>query len=108
MSLGYLAACALAIAWARAAGPHRCSRAVELARDHAPHLAELSHQLLLRVQASRRVDDHDVDALAAGLRDRLEGDRAGVRALAPHHHLAARALRPALQLLAGGRPERVS
>ena len=69
--------------------------------------AELAHQVVLGVQAPGGVDDHDVDARCARLRDRLEGDRARVRALGAGHDLAARALRPALELLAGRRPERV-
>ena len=55
-------------------------RALELARDHAADLRQLGHQVVLRVQAPGGVDDHDVDALRARLRDRLEGDRARVRA----------------------------
>ncbi len=35
-------------------------RARQPLRDHPPHLRELLHQVLLRVQAARGVDDHDV------------------------------------------------
>ncbi len=82
-------------------------RALELPGDHAPHLRELAHQVVLRVQPPGRVDDHHVDAPRARLRDRVEGHRAGVRARGARHDLAARPLRPALELLAGRRPERV-
>ena len=45
-------------------------------------LLELAHQIVLGVQAPGGVDDHDVDVVRARLGDRLEGDRARVRALA--------------------------
>ena len=49
--------------------------------DHAADLAELGHQVVLRVQAAGRVDDHDVGAaLARAVVDRVERDRAGVGA----------------------------
>ena len=44
-------------------------------------LRQLGHQVVLGVQAPGGVDDHDVDAALAALGDRVEGDRAGVRAL---------------------------
>src|SRR5436190_11016867 len=49
-----------------------------LALDHAPDLGQLGHQLVLGVQAPRRVDDHDVDAELAAALDRVERDGAGI------------------------------
>jgi hypothetical protein len=52
----------------RVDGEQRLVRsAVELAADHAPYLRQLRHQVVLGVQAPRRVDDRDVDAAPARL-----------------------------------------
>ena len=58
-----------------------CGAPSQLLADHAADLGELGHQVVLGVQAPGGVDDHDVGAALAALRDRLEGDRARVRAL---------------------------
>ena len=69
-------------------------RALELAGDHAPHLGQLGHQVVLGVQAPGGVDDHHVDARWRAPARRLEGDRAGIGALRAGDDLAARALAP--------------
>ena len=64
-------------------GHQRLVRRVgHLLGDHAPDLRELLHQVVLRVQAPGRVDHDHVGAALTPARDRVEGDRAGVGALA--------------------------
>ena len=82
-------------------------RALDLAGDHAAHLLELGHQRLLVVQPPRGVDQRDVVAAGARPRDRLERDRAGVGPGLAGDDVGARALRPALELLARRGAERV-
>ena len=50
--------------------------------DDAADLAELVHEPALGVQAAGGVDDHDLDALALGPLDGLEGDGCRILALA--------------------------
>src|SRR2546430_5240383 len=42
------------------------------------HLCQLLHQVRLRVQAARGVDDHDVAAVTCGALDRVVRNRGGV------------------------------
>src|SRR5262249_276241 len=77
--------------------------AVEAARDHPAHLAELVHQVRLRVQPAGGVDNYDV---ASGS-DRVVGDRSGVGAPLAADEAGSGALRPDLELLLRGGPERV-
>src|SRR5215210_4764528 len=79
----------------------------ELLGDHAPYLRELGHQRVLGVQPPGGIDDDHVGAALAAALDRLEGDRARVRALWTGDDVAARALGPAGELLDGGGAERV-
>src|SRR5207248_9534170 len=82
-------------------------RAVELGRDHATHLRELLHQVRLRVQPTRRVDDDDVAAAGLGGGDRVECDGGGVGAALRADEVGTGALCPDLQLLFGGGAEGV-
>src|SRR6185503_5449698 len=75
--------------------------------DHAPDLGQLVHQVGLRVQAARGVDDDHVGAALAPAGDGVEGHGAGIRALGPLDDVHAGALAPALELLDGGGAERV-
>ena len=76
-------------------------------RDHAPNLAELVHQVRLRVQAAGGVDEDDVAAPALRGGDRIEGDRGGIGALRRADEVRPRALGPDLELLVGRGAERV-
>ena len=78
-------------------------RALAPARDHAPHLRELVHQVRLRVQATRGVDEHD----AVVGTDRVVGDRRRIAAALAADEARARALGPDLELLLGRRAEGV-
>ena len=75
--------------------------------DHAAHLGQLGHELILGVQAAGGVDDHHVHPALAAARDRVERHGARVRALRPGDQLGPGALRPLGQLLDGRRAERV-
>src|SRR6266540_4030998 len=55
-------------------------RACELAFDDASDLGQLLHQVRLRVQPSRGVDDHDVASVLGRALDRVERDGGGVGA----------------------------
>ena len=55
------------------------------------------------MQASRGVDDHDVELARSPARDRFEGNRARIGPRLAGDDLAARPLSPRLQLLARGR-----
>src|SRR5947207_8877020 len=76
--------------------------------DHALDLAELVHQPDLGVQPAGRVHDHHVDPGIGALADRLERDagRVGTLPVGPHR-LGADPLSPRLQLVGGGRAERI-
>ena len=78
-------------------------------RDHAAHLRELLHQVLLGVEASRRVDDHDLGPARDGGADRVERDGRRVRSvLVLAHDLRAVALGPDLELVGRSGPEGVA
>ena len=70
-------------------------------------LAQLLHQVILRVQAPGRVDDDDVAAARLRRRDRVERDGRRVAAALRGDEIGPSPLRPCLQLLARGRAERV-
>ena len=69
--------------------------------------AQLLHQVRLRVQAARGVDDHDVAPAGARRLDRVEGDCGGVAAVRRADEVGAGALGPDLQLLLGRGAESV-
>ena len=75
--------------------------------DHASHLGKLLHEVLLRVQATRRVDDHDAPTARDAGADGVVGDGGRIRAAGRAHEVGARALRPRLELLRRRCPEGV-
>jgi hypothetical protein len=68
---------------------------------------ELLHQVRLRVQAAGRVDEDDVPPAALGSGDRVVRDRGGVASFRRADEVGPGALRPDLELLVGGRAERI-
>src|SRR5690606_24002330 len=72
------------------------------------HLAELLHEVGLRVEAPGRVGEHEVDAAGGGPLDGVEDHRARVAALGAADDVGAAALGPGLELLGGRGPERVA
>ena len=82
-------------------------RARQALLDHAADLGELLHQVGLRVQASRGVDDDDVAPAGARRLDRVVGDRGGVAAARRADEVGAGPLGPDLQLLLGRGAKRV-
>src|SRR5436309_350499 len=82
-------------------------RAGQLPLDHTSHLGELLHQVRLGVQPAGGVDDDDVTPVPGCAFDRVEGHGGGVRPALGADELRARALRPDLELLLGGRTVRV-
>ena len=81
--------------------------AVELPRDHAPHLRQLLHEVRLRVEAPGRVDDHHVPSARLRRLDRVERDRGGIRSADGADEVRLGARRPDLELLLRGGAERV-
>ena len=75
--------------------------------DHAAHLGKLLHEVLLRVQATRRVDDHDAPSARDAGTDGVVGDSGRIRAAGRAHEVGVRALGPRLELLRRGCPEGV-
>src|SRR5579884_2046939 len=75
--------------------------------DDAPELLQLLHQVDLRVEPPRGVDEHEVGVTARRRAHRVEHDRARVRALLPAHELRADAAGPRGELLRGRGAERV-
>ena len=69
-----------------------CGAPSQPLRDHAAHLGELLHQVLLRVQAARRVDDHDAAPARDAGADRVErhGGRDPSRSAEPTKSACAR------------------
>ena len=82
-------------------------RPLELACDDAPNLRELVHQVRLRVQPARGVDDHDVAPFAGRGFDPLVGDGRGIGAALGADERRACALGPDLELFLGSGAERV-
>jgi hypothetical protein len=92
----------------RVDGEQRLVRRVgHLLADHAPDLRQLLHEVVLVVQAPGRVDDDHVGPALAALGDRRRRPRPRVAPVAARDDVAARAGRPALELLAGRRAEGV-
>ena len=83
----------------------RCAR--DLAADDAVDLLELLHEVRLRLQTARRVDDQHVYLARDGCLDGIEGDGRRVRALFVLDDRHARALSPNLELVDGRRAEGV-
>src|SRR5918996_4480489 len=81
--------------------------AVEPRGDDPADLCQLLHEVHLRVQAAGSVDDHDVAPTRLRRLDRVVGDRRRVRATLGPDEVRPGALRPDLELLLRGRPERV-
>ena len=76
--------------------------------DHAADLGELVHEPALGVQASCRVDEHDLGAGLLGVVDRLIGDGCRVLTLLLRtHDRRSAALGPRRELVDGGRTEGV-
>ena len=84
-----------------------CGAPAQALRDHAAHLGELLHQVLLGVQAARGVDDHDAAPARDAGADGVERDGGGIRAAGGADEVGLRALGPGLELLGRGRAERV-
>ena len=84
-----------------------CGAPGEPLRDHAPHLGELLHQVLLRVQPAGGVDDHDVAPARLAGADRVERDGRRIGAARRADEVGLRAPGPGLELLGGGGAERV-
>ena len=85
-----------------------CGAPGQLLGDHAAHLGQLGHQVVLGVQAAGGVDDDHVGALAHAGGDGVVGDRAGVGVLRrPCTKSTPARSRPHLELLDGGGAEGV-
>src|SRR5205085_7529169 len=82
-------------------------RTVELLGDHPTHLRQLLHQVRLRVQASRGVDDDDVTAAVGRELDRVVGDGGRIAAALAADEVRSGAIGPDLELLLSGGAERV-
>ena len=82
-------------------------RAGQLAVDHAAHLCELLHQVMLGVEPPGGIADDHVEAAGARRLHGVERHRAGVCSLRPTNDVAARSLTPGHQLLDGGGAEGV-
>src|SRR5205814_2730782 len=75
---------------------------------HAANLAQLFHEVRLRVQPPGRVGEYEIEVLRTGMLHRVEDDRARITALAAAHEIGSDALGPQTQLLGGRRAERVA
>src|SRR5204863_9646702 len=75
---------------------------------HTPHLAQLLHQVRLRVKAAGGVGQHEIRSPGAGPLYRVEDHRAGVAALVAAHEVGTDAFGPQSELLGRGGAERVA
>lgn len=71
----------------------------ELAVNHAAHLVQLIHQVLLVVQAAGGINNQQIRALCLGGLDAVIDDRRGVSALGVLDNRHTRAFRPDGQLV---------
>ena len=74
----------------------RCTR--QLALHNPSHLAQLRHQIALRLQATGGVDQHDVDVTSERGVKRVKGDRARVGSLLMRDNRRVDSFAPCLQL----------
>src|SRR5262245_39586834 len=80
---------------------------LDLAHD-AHHLFQFAHQFGAVLQTSRRIDEHDLDALFFGCGDCIEGEPGSVSARLASHHMRTCAFSPDLQLIDRGGPKSVT
>ena len=72
---------------------------------HAADLVQLRHQVALRVEPPRGIDEHNIGAASHGGLARVERDRRGVSTIALCDEADAEPFRPHSQLVHRGRPE---
>ncbi len=74
---------------------------------HTSHLLQLRHEVVLRVQAPRGVDDDLGNPVCLGRRERIEHHCRGIGSGALRHYVDTHAFSPALQLFDGCRAKGV-